>query len=128
MIVISLMDGRILRTVFCPPSLRSAQCQSGETWLDMDADQDTQYINIAANPPVLVDRPLFSITHNGLVHAVNDVFKINNIPAGTQFFVAGNWYAVNDGFIEWASSEPGSFPMILEKFPFQRLELNATVT
>lgn len=91
----------------------------GESW----CDPTTQYISDGA----LVLRPEMPLTGIPTVLDIGESMTISGVPTGTTCFYIDGVQTIDDGDIEWASTEPGNYRFTLMKFPYQEVFFNVQV-
>ncbi|MCA9340018.1 MAG: hypothetical protein KDA17_03860 [Candidatus Saccharibacteria bacterium] len=73
-------------------------------------------------------RPAFDLQPVSLTITTAQTLTINNIPVGTTVTHPDGSVVVDDGFIEWSATEPGSYEFLFDNFPYIQEVLVATVT
>jgi len=108
--------GRILRNISSPQDMIEVQLQEGEMYLESDnlIDDSVFYIDNST----IVKRPSFSETVQGTT--------ISSLPIPTTIIVQGVSYEVSDGVAELSFNLPGTYPVILQSFPYQTKTIEVT--
>lgn len=116
-------DGRIVRTGECPEEMVNLQCKNdGEQVIEGVAECLRHYVVNG----LIANRPNFAIVADEVV-GVDQDWHITNIPAGTFLTYPGGSAVVNDGNIQWSSSEIGDFKFTLSLWPYVPKELYVRV-
>lgn len=121
-------SGRIVMNVVAPDEesvlLQKMGREDLEAILDLEVDGREFYIKNGSPRP----RPEMSLSLQGDVYlGVNEVLRIESIPAGTEVVYPGGKAIIDDGFIEWSANEPGSYYFKFSNFPLKEVEVNAIV-
>lgn len=82
----------------------------------------THYVDVSKDPVEIADRPKMGLS------VTQNPFSISNIPPGTEVIYPGGTITVDDGFIEWTSTLPGTYTFYLNNFPYQEEIVNAEIT
>ena len=120
-IVYDPKTGEILKTGICPGNDFELQNKDGEKIIEGIADQKEQYIQNGE----IVNRPQMPITINQTtVHADNtDTIIISNIPTGATMIIEREVYTIDDGVAELTFENPGTYRIMIEKFPYKDVTL-----
>ena len=130
--LIELNTGRIIGNMSCPSYLfeiNEADLPSGVgcLWEGGIIDGDIYYydlintIRIRPANPATIDK--MTLTANG-----TDQATISNLPNPTVVKVNGNTCAVTDGTFEFTIDLPGTYPIIVDSFPYLTKEFEVTAT
>ena len=118
-------DGRI-KQVQTPPAPSGTE-PNGFSSVEYDgpADQiiETHYVDSGT----ITARPEFSLAHQSNL-SVDELFRIDGIPAGTQIKHPEGSTLVDDGFLEWSTNTPGTYKFTLSNFPYIEKVIYAHVT
>lgn len=97
----------------------------GEGIYEGPADPVNDWINIETHAPE--PRPTMEATVVSDTVAVNQYFRVDNIPEGTTLHYPNDQEAViDDGFFEWSTQFPGTYDFTLTNFPYQPVTVHAT--
>ena len=125
-IVFDNSSGEIVKTGSCQESDADLQAGAGQTsrvlkgdWNDVDHYYDGESF---------AQRPSFDLQPSALEFSAGQVFRVNNIPEGTEITYPGGSVTVDDGFIEWSTIEPGKYEFEFENFPYKPEVISAKVT
>lgn len=119
--------GRIEMNVVAPDEdgvrLQIAGRQGLEVILDEILDASAVYIKDG----VVTDRPSMPWVGEEVFLTPGEVFRVDGVIEGSRVGFPGGTMIVDDGFIEWATETPGSYPIFISKFPFKEVTFNAIV-
>lgn len=120
--------GEVIMTVVAPDEngvLLQIRDESSEAVLfDQLVEGSTHYI---VNGEV-VDRPSMPLSvASDQQLEVDQVLTIEGIPPGSEVIHPDGATIVNDGFVEWASVEPGRYSFRIINFPYVEVSFDAIV-
>lgn len=121
-------SGRILMTVVAPDEagvlLQISDDSIQGAVMDVLASSADAYV-VGGK---IVERPVMNLSLSGDVYlSPNEQVRIENIPVGATVVYPGGQTRVDDGYVEWASTEPGSYKLSVELFPMKEVTVNAIV-
>lgn len=77
------------------------------------------YVDITADPPVVIERPVQSTTLAGTA--------LTNLPIPATLYINGEAYAIDDGEAELNILLPGTYRLRVESWPYQDWEEEVTI-
>lgn len=124
--------GRIIGHLSCPSYLfevNQANIPSGVgcLWEGEIIEGNIYYYDLANSiilrptNPATIDKTI--LTANGV-----DQATISNLPTPTVVKVNGDTYTVTDGTFEFTIDLPGTYPIIVDSFPYLTKEFEVTAT
>jgi hypothetical protein len=106
--------GRILRTGQCPQEMVQLQAMDGNTALEGQASDLTDYVSNG----VVLPRPVNPATLSGL--------QLQNVPLPAALWFDGATYALTESTVDLTFDAPGAHVLTLQAFPY--LDKTFTVT
>lgn len=128
--IYDLKTGRVVMTVVAPDE-ESVHLQIVEredelgVLLDCQLDPVTQYVDTKTT--VVLARPEFPVALTDVTIKVDEVWRVEGIPVGTELDSKYGKFIIDDGEIEWSSIEPGVFRFEFNCFPIQLATVTVTV-
>ena len=128
--IYDLKTGRVTMTVIAPDeeSVHLQIIEQEDTLgvlLDCNLDPVTQYVDPATT--VVLARPEFPVALSDVTIKVDEVWRVEGIPAGTILDSKYGKFPIDDGVVEWSSIEPGSFVFEFNCWPIQLATVTVTV-
>lgn len=73
-------------------------------------------------------RPSMTLSLSGNISvAPDEILRVESIPEGSHVLHPDGFDQVDDGFIEWSTSVPGTYFIKVFKFPYKEVQINAIV-
>lgn len=115
--------GRILAQII--GRLTFGRERLGEGIYEGSLDPVNDYINPETN--TAQPRPQMDLQITDDTIAVNEYFRVDNIPEGTTLHYPNDLEEViDDGFFEWSTEFPGEYEFTLSNFPYKSVTVHAT--
>jgi hypothetical protein len=104
---------------------RDLNVPAGHGYIDGHQDVGGTYVDDTD----VVERPEQTLTISDLDSLiVGELVTIAGIEPGSVLRVADYEGVVDDGFIEWTSAEEGTFQIMISRFPYKGVAVDATFT
>jgi len=120
--------GRIEATGSCAKSMVQAQDGvQGLSVLEGEGREETQYVDISTNPPVIKDRLPFPGKQNKTRILANglDEWIVTGLPTGTKVvWPDGVISVINDGSLQFTVDLPGKYTFRIDPFPYLEEEVS----
>lgn len=128
--IYDLKTGRVVMTVVAPDeeAVRLQIIEREEelgVLLDCQLDPVVQYVDTATT--VVLDRPEFPVALADVTIKVDEVWRVEGVPVGTELDSKYGRFTIDDGVVEWSSIEPGVFRFEFNCFPIQLAAVTVTV-
>ena len=109
-------DGRIVANYTVPsgyPRPLVGPCIEGTF------DHETHYVaDPSGDNPMPRQRPEQATAQDASIVANGTSLTLSSLPEPCVVRIAGRAYDVPDGVLEWTTSQPGVYPIIVEAFPY----------
>ncbi len=118
--------GRVERSGGCQEADLPLQASEGQTVVQVDSlvDDEREYFLKG----VRRNRPEMPLQFNTPALEIEEVLRIDGIPAGTLATYPGGELVIDDGYLEWSSLTVGTFTFTFVNFPYQEVIVNAQVS
>lgn len=113
--IIYNIDGEVLRTVSCAPSMIDVQLGTDESYIEGTCNDVTQYV---LNDTV-TDKPSMSATLIGNV--------ITELPVPSTVSIDGQVFSVPDGILEFTIDQVGTYDIVCEAVNYLPKKFTVTV-
>lgn len=114
-----LSTGQIVWRIASSTPFDEYPTRDGYGLIDGDHNPSTHYIDITADPPVVIERPVQSTTLAGNA--------LTNLPIPATLYINNEAYAIDDGEAELNILLPGTYRLRVESWPYQDWECEVTV-
>src|SRR5690606_9175885 len=98
----------------------------GEGVLEVSPFLDKDPFKCYVSEGELLVRPTMDLEVSYIGVAAEAYICVENIPVGAEVILPDGAVVVDDGYIEWAAVEPGTYPLEVRKFPYLPEVVDAT--
>ncbi len=118
--------GRVARSGGCQEADLHLQASKGQTVVAVDSlvDDEREYFPNG----VRRNRPEMPLQINTPELDIEEILRIDGIPAGTLVIHPSGERVIDDGYLEWSSLTAGTFTFTFVNFPYQEVIVNAQVS